>query len=287
MDIRQLTYFLAIIEEGNITRAAERLHIAQPPLSQQLKLLEDELGVKLVERSTRKMQITDAGQMLRQRAKQMLELMETTIKELKDYNEGLQGTLSIGTISSGAMLLSKRIHSFHQIYPGINFQIREGGTYEILELLKSRVIEIGIIRTPLNTEAYESICLPNEPMVAATRDDSNWEEHQKYIHLTELANKPLLVDRRYEKIIVESCQQAGFEPRIICKSDDSRAILLWANTGMGTAIVPKTWIGLIQNTNLKYKVIDEPSLITGTAIIWLKNQYLPSAARHFLETFKV
>lgn len=286
MDNRQLKYFLAIVEEGNITRAAEKLHIAQPHLSQQLKLLEDELGVKLVERSTRKIQITDAGEMLRHRAKQMLQLAETTVKELKDFNEGFQGTLSIGTIaSSGDILLPERIYRFHKKYPGISFEIRECGTHEILELLKSGVIEVGIIRTPLSSEFFESICLPNEPMVAAARDNSYREENQKYICLTELENKPLLVHRRYERMIIESCRRAGFEPRILCKIDDTRSILLWANTGMGVAIVPKDWINLIPNINLKYKEINEPSLKTSTAIVWVKNRYLSSAAKHFLETF--
>lgn len=288
MDIRQLTYFLAIVEEGNITKAAEKLHMAQPPLSQQLKLLEDELGVKLLERSTRKIQITDAGQILRRRAKQMLELMETTIKELKDFNEGVQGTLSIGTVaSSGATLLPERLHDFHKKYPGINFQIREGSTYRILELLNSKLVEIGIIRTPFNSEIFESICLSNEPMVAATNGGLYWEDHQKSISLAELASKPLVIDRRYEKMIVTSSQRAGFDPKILCKSDDARSILLWATTGIGVAIVPKSAIGLIPSTNLKYNEIDDPSLQTGTAIIWLKNHYLSSAARHFLETFEV
>lgn len=95
-----MSYFLAIIEEGSITKAANKLHLAQPYLSQQLKLLEDELEVKLVERTTRKFQVTEAGKMLAYRAKQILDLAEKTIKELKDFNEGIKGTLSIGCLSS-------------------------------------------------------------------------------------------------------------------------------------------------------------------------------------------
>jgi LysR family transcriptional regulator, salicylic acid-responsive activator of bsdBCD len=288
MDIKQLTYFLGIAEEGNITKAAEKLHIAQPHLSNQLKLLEDELGVKLVERSTRKIQLTIAGEMLMHRTKQMLELMDRTIKELKDFNEGLQGTLSIGAISSaGDILLPNWIYNFHKKYPGIDFQIRECHTCEILELRNNGVIEIGIIRTPLNAEIYESILLPNEPMIAVTNGDLFWKHNQKYIDMKALAYKPLIVHRRYEKMIVEACQQSGFEPRILGKIDDTRAILLWADTGMGIAIVPKDWIGLISSSNLKYVEIKEPRLITRTAVVWKKNQYLSSAAKHFLENCKL
>ncbi|OAA90425.1 LysR family transcriptional regulator [Clostridium ljungdahlii] len=287
MDIKQLTYFLAIAEEKSITKASEKLHIAQPHLSQQLKLLEEELNVKLIERTTRKFQVTDAGKRLWHRSKQIIELMDSTVKELKDFNEGMEGTLSIGTISSaGDILLPQRIYSFNKKYPKINFEIRECSTNEILELLKSGVIEIGIIRTPLNSETYESISLPIEPMVAASSNSFYWNNKRK-ICLNELADKPLLVHRRYEKMIIELCKQTGFNPRILCKIEDTRSILLLADTGMGVGIVPKDWIELIPNTNLNYKEINEPSLNTNTTIVWMKDQYLSSAAKHFLETFKV
>ncbi|MTK11293.1 MAG: LysR family transcriptional regulator [Clostridiaceae bacterium] len=288
MDIRQLRYFITIAEEGNITKAARRLHIAQPPLSQQLKLLEEELGVKLVERGSRKIQLTDAGKILRHRAEQVVELVESTVKELKDFNEGLQGTLSVGTVpSSGSTLLPERIYNFHESYPGVTFQIWEGDTYRILDLLNNGVIEIGIVRTPINSEFFEIIYLPDEPMVVATRGDMYWGKEQKSICLKELKDKPLIIDRRFEKMIVDSCEKSGFEPKILCKSDDARSILLWADTGIGVAIVPKAAMGLIPSTNLKYKEINESSLETQTAIIWMKNRYLSSAAKHFLETFLV
>jgi DNA-binding transcriptional LysR family regulator len=288
MDLKQLTYFIGIAEEGNITKAAEKLHIAQPHLSNQLKLLEEELGVTLVERSTRKIQLTNAGEMLLYRAKQMLELMDRTVKELKDFNEGLQGTLSIGAISSaGDILLPNWIYNFHKQYPGINFHIRECHTHEILELLNNGLIEIGVIRTPINSELYESILLPNEPMIAATSGSLFWKKDPKYIEMKDLRDKPLLVHRRYEKMIVEACEKSGFEPRILGKIDDTRSILLWADTGMGVAIVPKDWIGLISSTDLKYVEIKESNLVTRTAVVWKKGHYLSSAAKHFLDNCKM
>jgi LysR family transcriptional regulator, salicylic acid-responsive activator of bsdBCD len=285
MDIRQLRYFLAIAEEENITRAAEKLHIAQPPLSQQLKLLEEELGVKLIERSTRKIQLTDVGKKLQQRAEQMVKIMETTVRELKDINEGLQGTLSIGAVpSSGAALLPERIRSFYEKYPGIDFQIWDGDTNRILELLKSGIIEIGIVRAPFNSEVFESICLAREPMIAVS-NSLNWPEEQEYIRINELIDKPLIVDRRFENGIVKACYQEGFQPKIVCRGDDVRSILLWASTGIGIAIVPKAAIGLILNTSLSYKEINLETIETQTAVIWVKDRYLSSVAKHFLETF--
>lgn len=287
MDVRQLSYFLAIAEEGSISKAAKKLHIAQPPLSHQLKLLEDELGAKLVERSTRKLTLTNVGELLKIRAKQVLALIDTTVKEIHDFNSGIQGTLSIGTVSSaGATLLPEHINNFQHKYPLINFEILDEDTNKIIELLKNGMIDIGFIRTPFNDEMLESICLPVEPMVAIGTQ-SHWRiPEKKSIYLDELKERPLIVQKRYERLIVELCHKAGFEPRILCRSNDIRTILLWANNGIGIAIIPRNCIGLIPNDNLLYAEIDEPSLHVGTAIIWRKDRYLSSVAKHFLESFQ-
>ncbi|MEO1784184.1 LysR family transcriptional regulator [Thermodesulfobium sp. 4217-1] len=287
MDLRQLSYFLAIAEEGNITKAAEKLHIAQPPLSQQLKLLEKELGVVLIERSTRKIQITNAGKLLQNRAKQILELAKKTSKELSDLKEGLQGTLSIGTISSaGETILPLKIRSYHENYPGIDFHIREGSSFEIIEMLKSGVVEIGIIRTPIDQDIFEYISLPEEPMVAGAIEKKFWNDEKEQIDLVELKNKPLLMHNRFQNNIEDACKKAGFEPKIICRADDTRSMLIWANTGMGIAIIPKDMTGLLMNSNIVYKEIRERSLFTRAVLLWIKNQYLSLPARYFLKMFK-
>lgn len=285
MDIKQLTYFLAIVEEGSISKAAERLHMAQPPLSHQLKLLEEELKVTLIQRNTRKLQITAEGLALSQRARQMLQFMDTTVKEVKDISEGRLGFLSIGTVSSaGAALLPSHIQSFLKKYSDISFQILDESTNRIVELLHNGVIDIGIVCTPYNNEMLEAITLANEPMVAVSTNLPCGND-KKSIQLTDIKNERLIVQERYEKNITELCRKSDFEPKIFCKSNDVRTLLLWASNGIGLAIVPKICISLIQNQNLKYIEIDEPSLSVGTAIIWEKNRYLSSAARHFLETF--
>lgn len=288
MDVRQLRYFLAIAEEGNISGAAKRLHIAQPPLSQQLKLLENELDVQLVKRGSRRIQLTEAGCILRNRAEQIIDLIETTVKELKEINQGYKGTLSIGTVASlGASILADRIRSFHRQYPDVSFQLREGDTHRITELLRSGVIEIGIVRFPFDSEIYESIRWPDEPMIAAIAPDSDWnfEGHKTSLSLEELAAKPLILHRRHEKIILESCRQKGFEPQVLCKSDDVRSALSWANAGIGVAVIPKSAVDLMPNTGLVYKEINEASLETAAAVIWMRNRYLSTAARHFLKMF--
>ncbi|MGB4437720.1 MAG: LysR family transcriptional regulator [Sedimentibacter sp.] len=281
----QLTYFKAIAEEGSITKAADRVHVPQPYLSNQLKNMEHELGVKLAIRSTRKFQLTDAGKHFFERATQILELMNTTSKELESYETGLQGTLKIGTLAtSAAILLSDSIQKFHKKYPNVKFEIRNMVTQRIQESLKIGTIELGIIRTPFNTDDFDSFNLPEQPMVAV--QNTEYKNNKNIIPLRELSKKPLLVNYRFESMIVNACHSAGFEPNILCNVDDTRLILLWTNSGMGTAIIPKDWINILPELNLYYREINDPTLKTSSAVIWTKNHTLSSVARNFLDTFK-
>ncbi|MCM3186059.1 LysR family transcriptional regulator [Priestia megaterium] len=286
MDIKQLIYFLTIAEEGNISKAADRLHMAQPPLSQQLKLLEEELGVILFERNTRRMQITDAGQLLQNRGQQIIDLMEKTSKELNDLKEGSQGLLSIGTISSaGETLVPIMVQNFHKVYPGVDFRIKESSTFEILELVKRGVVEIGIIRTPFNLETFDYISLPEEPMMAAALD-SLVDTNKTFLNLDELKGKPLLFHNRYANNIEEACKKSGFEPKVKCRIDDTRTMLNWASDGMGIALIPRDMMDLIPDSHLHFIEIKEETLATKIIVIWKKNHYLSTIARHFLEFFK-
>ncbi|OPJ60044.1 LysR family transcriptional regulator [Clostridium oryzae] len=286
MDLRSLNYFLCIIEEGNISKAAKKLHIAQPPLSHQLKLLEDELGVKLIERNTRSLQITEAGKALAERAKQILNLTENTKKEIKDISQGLQGTLSIGTVSSaGAVILPDIIYQFHQKYPDINFEILDEDTSKIIQLLSSGVVEIGIIRTPFDNDMFETINYAEDPMIAIAKN-FECEEEPDVITFEYLKEIPLIVQKRYEKKIRHLCKSYGYEPHILCKSNDVRTILMLANIGMGVAIVPKNCLNLIPNSDLEYVIIDEPNFNIGTSILWSKDRYLSNVAQRFIENMQ-
>lgn len=287
MDIKQLSYFIAIAEEENISTAARKLHMAQPPLSHQLKLLEEELGVKLVERGARRIALTDAGRILYKRANNILELAQTTVKELDDFSNGLHGTLHLGTVSSsGAALLSNRMTNFARKYPKIRFEIHEGNTFELLELLNAGIIEIGIVRTPFQNECTECIFLEKEPMIAAGNPRFFGEYKSGSIPLISLKNKPLIIYRRFFSLIHSFCHSAGFEPNIFCLNDDARTTLMWANAGLGIAIVPKSAFKIMKSSKLVYQEIEEAGMYTQIAAIWKKDTYLSFGAKNFLKEFQ-
>lgn len=285
MDLRQLRYFLVIAEEGQISRAAKRLHMAQPPLSYQLKLLESEVGTCLLERGSRKNKLTDAGRLLQQRAEQILELVNLTLAQLRDMSSGVSGTLSIGTLASaGTTFLPELLLRFHEQYPGIQFQVREGDTPRILDLLQTGVIELGIVRTVFDPEVYHSYELPGEPMVVAGLAPSIAKDSSLEITIDKIAAKPLLVHRSNESKIAECFHQHGYKHNIICLGDDVRSLLAWANCGIGLAIVPQSAVGLISSEKLIYQTLSEPALEIKKAIVWTKNRYLTTIAQKFLET---
>lgn len=287
MDIRDMKHFYTIAEEGNISNASKKLNIAQPALSRQMKQLEENLGVQLFERGSRRIKLTEAGLLMRERVEQILELVEGTKNEITELNSGAVGTISIGTVTtSGAILLPNLIEQFHQLYPNVTFQLWEGDGFRILELLDKGIIEVGIIRAPFDSDIYESIILPDEPLVIAMKQDSPCGEHPDKIALRELANQPFIVPMRWKSMFVEWCAKAGFKPNIVCLCDGIIMNMLWAKKGIGIAIIPKSAEGLIADSTLLYKTIVEPTLSTQTVIVWVRNRRLSTSSKHFLELLK-
>lgn len=292
MDVRQLRYFLAIAEEEQITRAAKRLHMAQPPLSHQLKLMEQELGVQLFERMGRKIKLTAAGNSLRHRAEQIVGLMELTVLEIREYDAGVRGILSIGTVATtGATLLPERIRAFNQRYPMVYFQLWEGDTNRITLLLESRAIEVGLVRLPIeNTTMYNMIRLPTEPLMAAISRDWKQGANNNPIRLAELSDLPLMLLRRQQGLfiyeeIVEACQSSGFEPHVLCEGADIMTLLTLAEAGVGVTIVPKSALNLRNDINLQFREITDPPLVSTAAVIWLRHRLLSTPAREFIDMF--
>ena len=329
MDIKQLEYFQAVVEEGSISAAARRLHLTQPPLSLQLRLLEEELGIRLLERGPRKVSLTDAGKLLYKRAAAILEMSSSTVRELEDYARGLSGVLRLGTVStSGPALFHHRIPAFHAAYPNVRFEIQEGNTFELLELLRAGIIETAVVRTPFQEEGLGALYLEEEPMAAvglsrlldaaplereegtgkgekpedrrllAGEGEKRPSPEAPALSLVELAGRPLILYRRFEKLVEGVCRQAGFVPDIVCRCDDARSALMWARAGVGVALVPllaareqtgaapKEGREPVGEEALLCRPIDSRELTTRIAAVWKDSRYLSELAARFLELFR-
>ncbi len=287
MELRDMRALVAIAEEGGISKAAERLHMAQPPLTQQLKALEASLGVTLFERTTRRLRITDAGKIMYQRSREIIDRADMAVREVKDTHDGLSGRLSIGTVSAaGATVLPGLLSRFHASYPDVTFEIIDENTERIQTLLSDGLIDIGIIRTPGNISAFESMTLSMDALTAigeASYFTGNGNRTCETVSIKDLEGLPLLLPHRHLDAVETFCKNLGFQPQILCRSNDVRTILHWAETSMGIAIVPENCLPFVTNTRLVHRRLDEPSLSVGTAVIWRKNSYRAACVRHFLE----
>jgi len=287
MGIKDMRAFYAIVEEGNISHAAQRLDIAQPALSRQMKRLEESLGVQLFERGSRRIRLTEAGRVLYTRVEHILGMVDGTVREITEIGSGTAGSVRLGTITtSGAMLLPELITEFHRRYPQVTFQIWEAEGARILELLDNRVIEIGITRTQVDSKIYESIVLPNEPLVMIMNRAQNCGESETEVRFGELKGKPLIIPLRWQSMFIANCRKQGFEPNIICVSDSIVQDLLFAKMGMGIAMVPISSQSLLTDGNLIYKRLVEPEMNTHTVVAWLKNRTLSTSSRHLMKLFR-
>ena len=287
MGVKDMRAFFTIVEEGNISHAAQRLNIAQPALSRQMKRLEEKLNVKLFERGSRRIRLTDAGRLLCNRVESILGMVDGTVREISEIGSGAKGSIRIGTITtSGAMILPDLISAYHKIYPEVTFEIWEGDGARILELLDNHLIEIAITRTQVDNLAYELLVLPNEPLVMVMNKNNSCGRKADVIRLSEIKGQQMIIPLRWKSTFETNCKNLGFEPKIFCVSDSIMQGLLMAKKNLGIAMIPFSEQSPIDDSNLIFKRIVDPEMTTHTVVSWLKNQTLSKSASNFIDMFK-
>ena len=287
MGLMDMRAFFAIVEEGNISHAAQRLGVAQPALSRQMKRLEEKLNVKLFERGSRRIRLTEAGRVLYDRVENILGMVDGTVREITEIGTGAKGSLRIGTITtSGALILPELIAEFHELYPEVTFEIWESEGARILELLDSHIIEIAITRTQVDNLSYELLVLPNEPLVMVMNEKFSCGKAEDTVKLSELKGQPLIIPLRWKSVFEANCRKAGFEPNIFCVTDSIVQSTLMAKLNMGVAMLPISSKKLLTDGDLIYKRLIKPDMTTHTVISWLKSQTLSTACKNFIELFK-
>ena len=284
MDLKQMNSFVTTIEEGNISRAAQKLHISQPPLSTKLKELESELGVILFERGSRAIQLTEAGKLFYARAQSILELIDMTKKELQDYKYGKQGTLRIGIVSSvSSTLINDWLISFHAAYPNIHFSIFEGNTYEQLDKLRNNLIELAIVRTPFSSDGLECTLIKKEHLCAVGDPQFFKGIDQAHVSLSKFYDKPLIIYRRWEKVIKNFFTEQHLQPNILCINDDARTTVSMTNAQLGIGIIPESAISLLTKDNMISKRLTDINLSTNICLLRNPNSYHSTVVELFYE----
>lgn len=289
MEIKDMQAFYTVVEEGNISHAALRLAIAQPALSRQMKRLEGSLGVQLFERGSRRIRLTEAGRLLYARVERILGMVDGTVREISEIGTGVAGAIRIGTItSSGALVMPRLMREFHRRWPMVTFEIWEGEGTRILEMLDSHAIEIGITRSQVDANLYESIVLANEPLVLMmNREKGVAGDAEETVRVAELKDCPIIVPLRWKAAFEGYCKQAGFTPNLVSVSDSVVLDVLSVRAGLGMAVLPASAESLMDDDGaLVVKRLTEPEILTHTVVSWLKNRTLSASAQHFVTLLK-
>ncbi|MBF2077000.1 MAG: LysR family transcriptional regulator [Synechococcales cyanobacterium T60_A2020_003] len=285
MELRHLRYFIAVAEELHFGRAAERLHMAQPPLSQQIRQLEEQLGFQLFHRTKRTVQLTEAGTVFLDRCQQLLLQFDQAIQDGQQASRGEIGKLAIGFVSSTAYsVLPSMLHQFRRQVPGVALTLRELTTDQQVQWLRDKRIDVGFLRPPVDDPDFEMITVLREPLVVALPEQHPLAQIDP-VPLRLLASEPfILFPRRlatglYDQII-SLCQQANFSPRVVQEAIQIQTIISLVAAEMGIAIVPVS-IQNLQRTGVVYRHLREPTPEAAIAVVW-RHQDTSPTVRQFL-----
>ena len=274
MDLRTLKYFTVVAEELNITHAAERLCMSQPPLSNQMKALEEELGVKLFIRGKRQLQLTDAGRLLLLRATQILDMTDKAQHEVMGLEGGMSGTMNLGIVEGRApFLIARWISGFKEEFPKVKYSMWNGSSDDVLDRLRQGLVDLAVIAAPYDTEHLEGITVGRGPWVAImSRTNELAQIPGDEIPLQSLAGKPLIVPSRPSRIdaIRAWFAEADAEPNIICTLSNYLDAVAMSELDIGITIFPRTTY--TPNDLLVTKIITEPARQIEYVLVRMKNR---------------
>jgi DNA-binding transcriptional LysR family regulator len=249
MELRHLRYFVAVADEEHITKAAERLGIQQPPLSHQIKQLEDELGVELLERKPRKIALNDAGKVFAEDAKAILNMVNAAVEKVRNFKPGQVGSLLIGLTSSASMHEKSIgiIDEYRTKNVGVNLRIVSGANHDLLKLTEEGRLDFAFVRSNLdNYPSLKGFKICDEQMVLAFPSDAYLHFRKvESVEFKDLNDLPFVVYRESQgfgiyHLLLKACEASGFEPSIAATTDRMMSAIQMVAAGYGICVVPRS-----------------------------------------------
>lgn len=296
MELRQLQYTLQIAEERNFSRAAEKLHIAQPSLSQQLSKLEKELGVMLFQRNTSSVDLTHAGASFIVHARKIMDAVEQLRQEMDDISQLRSGRVVIGSMPiTGSHLLPYVLPAFKEAYPEIQVTLLEDSSMNLEKLTASGGTDLSLLSLPLQEPSLTYEIIGEEVIDLAVPPQHPLAE--RFLHATgekvtmeQLKDESFIVLKKGQGLSTmtfDLCRRAGFEPNVVFESNNIETVQSLVATGMGITLVPR-FIARAKRSELipVYLPLADPVPSRTLVIAYRKGRYLSKAAEAFIETFK-
>lgn len=288
MELRVLRYFLSVAREESITKAAGILHITQPTLSRQLSQLEEELGVRLLNRGSRKISLTDEGILLRRRAEEILQLTDKTEAELMQHDEKIAGKITVGCGEIATVqLLPELFRTFRDKHPLVNFDIFTATADVVKDQMEKGLVDVGLLLEPVDIQKYEFIRLDRkERWVVLMRPDDPLAE-KEYLTAHDLSTLPLILPRR---LSVQSELASWFGKYydtldIAFTANLSTNAAIMVHHGLAYSIVIEGAVPLWDHGKITYRPL-YPELSSTSVLAWKRGQPYSLAATKFIEHIK-
>jgi LysR family hydrogen peroxide-inducible transcriptional activator len=289
MEIRQMRYVMQVAEEKHFSRAAEKLHIAQPSLSQQISKLEKELGVQLFDRTTSPLELTYAGKRYVESARSIIDRVEQLKKEMQDISEVKKGTLLIGSMPmTGAHVLPRLIPTFQKKFPGIAISLLEETSYNLEALTLKGLTDVSLLSLPLDEHEYEWIPLLDEEIGIAL-PPGHPKSPEKALKLCELRDEPFILLKKGQGLhtmALKLCNEAGFHPRIVFESSNIETVQSLVAAGLGVAFVPRLVARVGRSEDSPRYVSLDPIVVRTLVLAYKKGRYLSKASKAFIDSAK-
>jgi DNA-binding transcriptional LysR family regulator len=290
MDLRNLRYFAAVADTLNFRRAADKLHIAQPALSSQIKLLEERLGVKLFDRTTRSVKLTHAGRVLRVEARSVLEAAERAEHRTRKAEQGLVGTLRLGVIAPAMNPnLAGVLREFRKHFPGVQLSIFDLTSPEQIDRLRAGELDAGLLRPPIGFPELESQHVEQSEQVLAIASEHRLAK-KKLLQWSDFDTQPLVLvqpsmQHGYYDPFFASCQKAGATPIAAQYANDIETKLWLISAGFGMAPTTAS-MSLVKRPGLVFRPLPKGLPMVETVLVWRRNDDSPVLS-NFRACFKL
>ncbi|WP_407867993.1 LysR family transcriptional regulator [Paenibacillus sp. P36] len=287
MELKQLQYFMAICEELHFTRAADKMGVSAPNISQQIRRLEEELGVLLFDRVGKTIVLTEAGAILQEHGAAVFGHLKQANDAIADLKQMQGGSLSIGVLPGDAdLLFNALLLSFHQTYPTITLSLME--TTRVTEQVLDRSIDVGVTIGPVSDERLTSIPLFHEEFsLAISRNDPLADEN--FIPLSKLNDLKMVMfppDHQCRKLIDRFCMEKGFtlQPHMVTTTLSS--LLQMVQSGIGACVLPRLLLDTLPNKEIKVVSLRQPTPSQDICLIYRSDRYVGYAMRTFIKTLR-
>jgi len=278
IELRHIQYFRTLAETLHFGRAAQQLHISQPPLSRQIALLEQKLGVALFTRTRRSVQLTNAGERFYADTEKIFSMLEQAQRNALAAAEGQVGALSVGFMMSAAYnVLPTLTTQYLSRYPDVDVKLTEIVPNVQADMVRTSAIDIGVMYRPEDCRGLETVTIFREPLVAVLSRNHPLAKRRS-LAITDLATEAFLIIPRevapvYYDLTINFCLSRGFKPRIRLETNLQQTIVNLAGEGLGVAMVPNSMRNMRLSTAVFIPLQDAPML--EVAVIWNRDNLNP------------